>query len=66
MNKTLAIVIGGGPAPGINGVISAATIEAVSKNIKVIGIMDGFKWLFQGDTSKILHLTEKNAWDIHN
>ena len=66
MNKTLAIVVGGGPAPGINGVISAATIEAVSKDIKVIGIMDGFKWLFQGDTSKILHLTEKNAWDIHN
>ncbi len=66
MNKTLAIVVGGGPAPGINGVISAATIEAVSKGIKVIGIMDGFKWLFQGDTSKILHLTEKNAWDIHN
>ncbi|MDZ4383439.1 MAG: diphosphate--fructose-6-phosphate 1-phosphotransferase, partial [Thermodesulfovibrionia bacterium] len=65
-NKTLAIVVGGGPAPGINGVISAATIEAVSKDIKVIGIMDGFKWLFQGDTSKILHLTEKNAWDIHN
>ena len=66
MNKTLAIVVGGGPAPGINGVISAATIEAVSKGIKVIGIMDGFKWLFYGDTSKILHLTEKNAWDIHN
>ncbi|MDP3297683.1 MAG: diphosphate--fructose-6-phosphate 1-phosphotransferase [Thermodesulfovibrionia bacterium] len=66
MNKTLAIVVGGGPAPGINGVISAATIEAASKGIKVIGIMDGFKWLFQGDTSKILHLTEKNAWDIHN
>lgn len=66
MNKTLAIVVGGGPAPGINGVISAATIEAASKGIKVIGIMDGFKWLFYGDTSKILHLTEKNAWDIHN
>lgn len=66
INKTLAIVVGGGPAPGINGVISAATIEAVSKGIKVIGIMDGFKWLFQGDTSKVLHLTEKNAWDIHN
>ena len=66
INKTLAIVVGGGPAPGINGVISAATIEAASKGIKVIGIMDGFKWLFQGDTSKVLHLTEKNAWDIHN
>lgn len=66
MKKTLAIVVGGGPAPGINGVISAATVEAVCKGIKVIGIMDGFKWLFHGDTSKIIHLTAKNAWHIHN
>ena len=25
----LALVVGGGPAPGINGVISAVTIEAI-------------------------------------
>ncbi len=66
MKKTLAIVVGGGPAPGINGVISAATIEAVNKGLKVIGIMDGFKWLFRGNTGKILRLTSKNAWYIHN
>jgi len=66
MKKTLAIIVGGGPAAGINGLISAATIEAVRKGIKVIGIMDGFKWLFRGDTSKIMHLTSKNAWHIHN
>ena len=29
--KRLAILVGGGPAPGINGVISAATIEAVNR-----------------------------------
>ncbi len=66
MKKTLAIIVGGGPAPGINGVISAATVEAVSKGLKVIGIMDGFKWLFRGDTREIIHLTAKNAWHIHN
>ncbi len=66
MKKILAIIVGGGPAPGINGVISAATVEAVSKGLKVIGIMDGFKWLFRGDTRKIIHLTAKNAWHIHN
>ena len=27
--KTLAILVGGGPAPGINGVIAAATVEAM-------------------------------------
>ena len=66
MKKILAIIVGGGPAPGINGVISAATVEAVSKGLKVIGIMDGFKWLFRGDTREIIHLTAKNAWHIHN
>ncbi|MBN2562256.1 MAG: 6-phosphofructokinase [Phycisphaerae bacterium] len=41
----LAILVGGGPAPGINGVIGAATIEAVNNGMSVIGIYDGFKWL---------------------
>ncbi|MEF9476221.1 MAG: 6-phosphofructokinase, partial [Candidatus Mariimomonas ferrooxydans] len=66
MKHTLAIVVGGGPAPGINGVISAATVEAVNKGLKVIGIMDGFKWLFRGNTKKIINLTGKNVWNIHN
>ena len=33
----LALLVGGGPAPGINGVISAATIEAIEQGIEVIG-----------------------------
>ena len=51
MGEKLAIVIGGGPAPGINGVISAVTFEAVKQGLEVIGIYDGFKWLGKGDTS---------------
>ena len=39
----LAIVVGGGPAPGINGVISSVTIEAVNQGLEVLGIRDGFK-----------------------
>jgi len=66
MKNVLAIVVGGGPAPGINGVISAATVEAVNRGLKVIGIMDGFKWLFRGDASKIMHLDTNNAWQIHS
>ena len=54
--KRLAIVVGGGPAPGINGVISAVTVEAVNRGIEVIGILDGFKWLFQGDAGKTIRL----------
>ncbi|MFH1014888.1 MAG: 6-phosphofructokinase [Nitrospirota bacterium] len=49
MKETIAIVVGGGPAPGINGVISASTIEAIKKGKKVIGIVGGFKSLFAGD-----------------
>jgi len=66
MSKRLAIVVGGGPAPGINGVISAATVEAVNRGMEVVGILDGFKWLFRGDTSKTIKLTHKNAWPIHS
>src|SRR4051794_3329503 len=39
----VAIVVGGGPAPGINGVISSVTIEAVNQELEVLGIRDGFK-----------------------
>ena len=51
--KELALLVGGGPAPGINGVISAVTIEAINKGIEVIGIQDGFKWLVKGDTDAL-------------
>src|SRR5262249_35251015 len=44
-------------APGINGVISAVTIEAIEQGYEVLGILDGFKWLVQGDTDHIRPLT---------
>ena len=44
----LGILVGGGPAPGINGVIAAATIEARNRGVPVVGILDGFRWLAQG------------------
>src|SRR2546422_3195302 len=47
----LGILVGGGPAPGINGVISSATIEGVKQGFEVIGFRDGFKWLAQGDST---------------
>jgi 6-phosphofructokinase len=63
--NVLAILAGGGPAPGINGVISAATIEAMNQGVEVIGIRDGFKWLAQGDKKHILRLTIENTSRIH-
>jgi 6-phosphofructokinase 1 len=46
----LALLVGGGPAPGINGVIAAVTIEARNQGLEVLGIQDGFQWLIKGDT----------------
>lgn len=46
--ERLGILVGGGPAPGINGVISAVTIEARNLGIDVIGFQDGYEWLVQG------------------
>lgn len=63
--NVLAILAGGGPAPGINGVISAATIEAINQGLEVIGILEGFKWIAQGDRKHILTLTIENTSRIH-
>jgi 6-phosphofructokinase 1 len=54
--KKLALVVGGGPAPGINGVISAVTLEAINNGISVFGIQDGYKWLVKGRTDRIRRL----------
>jgi 6-phosphofructokinase 1 len=53
----LAMLVGGGPAPGINGVISSVTIQAVNHGTEVLGILDGFKWLVRGDVDHIQELT---------
>ena len=47
--EKLGIVVGGGPAPGINSVIHSATIEAINNGLQVVGIYDGFKHLMEGD-----------------
>ena len=63
--KTLAIVVGGGPAPGINGVISSAAIEAINRGLRVIGIYDGFQWLAKGDAAHVEELTIQAVSRIH-
>lgn len=63
--KKLAILVGGGPAPGINSVIGAATIRAAVEGVEVIGIKDGFKWIMQGDINHIKELNIQNVSRIH-
>jgi len=61
----VALLVGGGPAPGINGVISSVTIEAVNHGMEVLGVPDGYKWLVAGDTSKVKPLGIKDVSRIH-
>ncbi|HEX3148272.1 MAG TPA: diphosphate--fructose-6-phosphate 1-phosphotransferase [Gemmataceae bacterium] len=47
--KRLGILVGGGPAPGINGVISSVTIEAIlNYEMEVVGFQNGFRHLVEG------------------
>jgi 6-phosphofructokinase 1 len=63
--EVVAIIVGGGPAPGINGVISAATIEAVNEGKEVIGIVGGFRSLFAGDKKSAIPLCIDDVSRIH-
>ncbi|HYE13976.1 MAG TPA: 6-phosphofructokinase, partial [Pyrinomonadaceae bacterium] len=63
--KVLAIIVGGGPAPGINAVISAAAIEAINEGFEVLGVQDGFKHLIREDASKVRPLRIEDVSRIH-
>ncbi len=62
--KKIGILVGGGPAPGINGVIHAAAIEAISAGLEVVGIYDGFKHLMEGKLEGV-PLTINSVSRIH-
>ena len=64
--KRLALVVGGGPAPGINGVISAVTIEALTQQgWDVFGVMEGFKHLVKGDKTQVKPLTVDDVKNVN-
>ena len=63
--KALAILVGGGPAPGINAVIAAATIEARNRGLRVLGCHDGYRWLMQKDLGHVEELEIASLSRIH-
>lgn len=65
MSATIAILVGGGPAPGINAVIAAATMRCLAADKKVLGIEQGFKWIMQGDVGKVTPLTLQHVGRLH-
>jgi len=62
---TLAILVGGGPAPGINGVIASATIEARNSGLSVLGLYDGYRHIARGDTSQVAELSIEDVSRLH-
>lgn len=63
--KKLAIVVGGGPAPGINSVIGAAAIRANLSGVEVVGVVDGYSHIMQGDISQVMPLDIETVSRIH-
>ncbi len=61
----VALMVGGGPAPGINGVISAVTIEAINQRHRTFGIIDGFKRIAKGEPNCMRELTIEEVSRIH-
>ncbi|MGE5714416.1 MAG: diphosphate--fructose-6-phosphate 1-phosphotransferase [Betaproteobacteria bacterium] len=59
------MLVGGGPAPGINSVIASATIRAILEGVEVIGVRDGFEWIMKGDASRTTPLTTDEVSRIH-
>ena len=63
--KTVGILVGGGPAPGINSVIGAATIRSILGGASVLGILDGFQWIMEGECGKVKPLSCEEVSRIH-
>lgn len=64
-HKKLAILVSGGPAPGINSVIGAATIRCELEGVEVLGLRDGFEWIMQGNIDHVVPLTIDGVSRIH-
>jgi 6-phosphofructokinase 1 len=62
---TFGILVSGGPAPGINGVIGSAAIMARRSGARVLGIPRGFSGLMSGSTDSVLDLHIADVSRIH-
>ena len=61
----VGMLVGGGPAPGINSVISAVTIRSILGGSEVLGFVDGFKWLMEGNSEHLHPLSMEEVSRIH-
>ncbi len=64
-NGRIGILVGGGPAPGLNSAISSATLQAINAGYEVVGIQRGFATLMGGATERVLNLRVADVSRIH-
>ena len=60
MKKSIAIICGGGPAPGINTVISTVAKTFIKDGYKILGVHHGYKGLFS-DNPEVKSFSFKKA-----
>lgn len=65
MANKMGILVGGGPAPGINSVIAAVTLRSAQAGVPTLGICQGFEWIMQGDTGHVLPLEPASIGQLH-
>lgn len=65
MPHRVGILVGGGPAPGVNSAIGSAAIKAMNEGCEVVGIYDGYAHLMTGDTSRVTALELDDVSRIH-
>ncbi|MFZ4793520.1 MAG: 6-phosphofructokinase [Blastocatellia bacterium] len=63
--KKIGILVGGGPAPGLNDAVAAATLHALDLGLTPVGFNDGFEWLAQRYTDEQKELTREDVANIH-
>ena len=64
--KSFGIVVSGGPAPGINSVISSSVIEATNRGYTVKGLVNGFKDITTGERGSVVDLSADLVSNIYN
>jgi 6-phosphofructokinase len=60
-----ALLVGGGPAPGLNGVISAVTLRALAAGREVLGLPFGYSEVMQGRLEQVRSLRAADVAGIH-
>lgn len=65
MKESVAILCGGGPAPGINSVISSVALVFLKSGYRVLGVHDGYKGLFSNE-NQFTDIDFSFADAIHN